>query len=262
MILSDLIKEHGITHIVVEKGYGKTTYNRTRLTPESKALIEQLAIKWLKDQGWTTKSRKPTRDGKPQNGFISRRGKEHTKIEWKIRNNYSVGSNATLHKKTPNGGWTNGGWGRNGDLADLIKKANAIVAPILITKDTLPKAIKIGAAVSLNIDHAHKTVYAGNAWRRVRADGVVGLEKDGTVSEKKAYDPKENPWFLVTVAAHDGSNATIITDGEIMHPVKTRGKLRVTSNIPCVLNNTTDFDKKLLTMAIQTLFHQETKSEE
>ena len=79
MNLRELVKTHGVETIVTEYYRNGKTWDRKALTKESKATIEQMVIDWFKDLGWKTKSKKRI------NGFISRKGKEHTKILWNTK---------------------------------------------------------------------------------------------------------------------------------------------------------------------------------
>lgn len=262
MNLESLMESHGRFITTKKKGYKDRYYDEKKFAPGSKEELEKLVVAWFSQQGWKSKQCKATgaeRRKNPdatRNGYISRKGKHHTKITWRFYDGYNRPiCNAKMHKKTANGGWTVDVY-NNADLDALVKRAMNIPAPTLVSRETLPDPFVVGKYKYMVT--RDKTIIANNKWRWVTAKGVVGLDKDGSINEQKAYNPKEKDlWFHCVVGAHDGSTSHIITDGEILHPVKSRGKLRVTATVPDLVEKTTTFDKELLQKAITMLFERQ-----
>jgi hypothetical protein len=139
----------------------------------------------------------------------------------------------------------------------MVATAMTISAPVLITKDTLPKPIRLGPAEDLLV--VDKTAAYYNTWNLVRAINVVGLEHNGILSKKEVYKPGETAWFHMYVVSYTGERCYLMTDGDVMYAVKhspnaKKAIFRVTSTMPRMLFGTTPLDKKLLEAAIQTFF--------
>ena len=257
MILPDLIRDHGRVK-VTNKRYARSrrSYELTELEPGSKEELVSMVTKWFEERGWKTKFLKRT------DTYTSRIPKGHTKINWEIGSGHgNVYSRAKLDAKTPNGGWTTivRRYTSNGDLGALVKRAESISAPTLITKETLPASFVVGTLANFVVDKKHHSSVVQNRWRHIRIVGVVGLKKDGTISVQQVFDPNENPWFHCVINDHSGSVINVITDGDKLHPLNPRiykgeKKFRVTSNVPSFVRFSTIRDKELLTLAISTFF--------
>lgn len=262
MNLTDIVKKHKEivnkeTTIRAWDYRSRKYYNKKHqikiLSEKSREIIESLVKKWFKDQGWNSKRKRPGRNGKTKLGYTSKKPGHHTYIDWTIsERGYAC---VALKALTPNGGWSAESY--NKDLAACVKQALNIPKPTLLSKENLPIPIPIGNKDNFSIRKEHKNASTENKWRFVKCIGVVGLKEDGAVDKSKAFSPTEKPWFFCSASHYRGSTASFITDGDILHPVKTQGKLRVTTHCPPMLKNTTKLDKRLLEAAISTLFNEE-----
>ncbi len=232
--------------------------DKTELSSYHKAEIIQNVKNWFSALGWQTKESKVT------GHLISRKDKSHVKINWRIVQGWRhPRGHAVLSKQTPNGGWSSMIWDH--DLSKLIKISAGVTAPVLITKSTLPSPIQLGTNSNTTIDgptydysgHDIKArIILNNVFNDVAIVNAVGLEQNGVLSPKAIFKPEEQIWFHMILTNYSRTSYHIITDGEILHPVRilrnsNTQKYKVTSNTPIDLKHTTSADKKLICKVIE-----------
>lgn len=220
MKLGDLIEKYAL---VTQEEVAAGLYARKveRFTPESRKIMENKIIAWFEGKGWTSKRKRGHK-------WVSRN--KHVKIDWVLEDGWNLIGRAELSAKTPNGGWAKHHvrqkhW-RNQDLQILIDAAKLIKAPVPITKTSLPKPFKIGGCLSHQYGKGvYYTIGSNNKWKSINVLKIVGLDENGVVSEEEVARPGEKPWFLCSIITWDSYEYCIITDGEILHPVKSRIKV-------------------------------------
>lgn len=236
------------------KEYENQVYYRQAITEDSRKIIEDKVKEFFKSKGWNSKKKKPGRNKKPKLGYISKKPGHHTYIDWEISERGYV--YIKLKSLTQNGGYAIESYSED-DLESLIRRAMKIDRPSMLSKDNLPPTYSIGAQEDITTRREHHNASTNHRWRTVRCLGVIGLEKDGSISEEKAFDPNEKVWFHCAITGYSDASASFITDGNVLHPIKTQGKLRVTTRCPSILKLSTSMDKELLEKAISTYFNEE-----
>ncbi len=258
--------------------------DRMELSKYDTAEIIQVVKNWFTALGWKTKESKVK-----INGFISRKNKDHVKIHWSIEQGWRQPRGyAYLSKLTPNGGWCNVQWDAN--LSTLIKSGVKVSAPVLITKNTLPDPVRLGVksdntiSTSLTISGTGTpvtltsgSVSGGTTWdikarivlnnifSEIAVINAVGLKHNGVLSQKAIFKPEEQIWFHMICTTYNRTPYHIITDGEILHPVRmlrnsNSQKFKVTSNTARDLKYTTSTDKKLICKAIEYYLFEANKN--
>jgi hypothetical protein len=207
--------------------------------------------------GWKTR--------KTRRGYISRKPGHHTKAVWSLyKDDWYINWRVELQNKTPHGGWAHySSYYGDGNLASLIREAEVIPKPMLISKTSLPdpRVLKADNS-SIVLNKEHRSVSSTSHLSGVVAEGIVGLEKDGSISKKAIYTPGEEVWFSLKLVDHQGTWYRIITNGEKYHPIKSSGKKRVTPENHFIMSGLTEIDGKLIEQAIGLLFNEEEEKEE
>lgn len=258
MILKDRIEESLIP--TIKYNYKGIPLKYNYLPEEALEEITQEVIECFKSKGWDTKQvGRKNHDHR----YISRRSKHHTKIEWEIYafNKSHHGWRVRLRALTPHKGWRTHKHDRKGDILELIEIAEAIPAPKLISKDSLPESRKFefkdNFIVHRNLIRSEKAVLNAVAFKKVIPGGAVGLEKDGSITQKIITNPNEQVWIHLICVGQNGEKCDLITDGERYLPLKSTGKKRVTDKQPAILNRLTKLDQELINAAINLLFRPE-----
>lgn len=242
MILKKAFEKHGRT----------ATYNSNFYYANgSMHLISKDVKKFLKEQGFAIT------DGQWKT-LIIRKGDAPAKIHWNSGVDTYPRKSISLLVKTPNGGWKE--QERNNNFEPLIAKAEAFKAPQKVTKKTLPKPVKIGVEKEFTPSLRGSAVQSVNLkWRSVSVKQVVGLDDSGVVDQSKIYSPHETPWFLVMITDFNGAARHIITDGEVLHPLRNaqvnkQHKFKVDYKSLPLYAETTPQDKLLLESTIEIFF--------